>query len=275
MSGMNNQGNYSRYDEMTTLQLREILRKHAHDELETEMDTDELFYIMEVLSDREKTNPDKQIKSAEEAWAIFVKHYAPEMEEKKPIRFHTAPRWMRRVAVVAVVFVSLTAAAVSAKAFAPGFWDKVASWTREVFCFEEFGRTEGQDPDKENRELVSLQEAVAQYNIAQPVVPKWIPEGYVSADLKILRSPKEITISAVYEKDNDPLIIKIRQTVGANPQQIEKNDSLIEVYTVGETEYYIFDNNGALQAVWVIDEFECIIGGNVSMEDMKKIIESI
>ena len=48
MSEMNSRESYTRYDEMTTDQLREILRKHAHGELEKEPDTDELFYIMEV-----------------------------------------------------------------------------------------------------------------------------------------------------------------------------------------------------------------------------------
>ena len=70
MSEMNSRESYTRYDEMTTDQLREILRKHAHGELEKEPDTEELFYIMEVLANRESENPEKQIKSTEEAYAF-------------------------------------------------------------------------------------------------------------------------------------------------------------------------------------------------------------
>ena len=69
MSEMNSRESYTRYDDMTTDQLREILRKHAHGELEKKPDTEELFYIMEVLANRESENPEKQIKSTEEAYA--------------------------------------------------------------------------------------------------------------------------------------------------------------------------------------------------------------
>ena len=168
MSEMNSRESYARYDDMTTEQLREILRKHAHGELEKEPDTEELFYIMEVLANRENENPEKQIKSTEEAYATFVKHYAPEMAEEEPILFPkrgtVAARWMKRVAVVAIVFAALTTAAVSAKAFAPDIWGKIANWTKEIFRFEDVaGGTEGQEPAKENNaELDSLHEAINQ-----------------------------------------------------------------------------------------------------------------
>ena len=58
MSELNKRAEFSYYDSMTTEELQEILRKHAHGELETEPDTDELYYIMEVLARRrEEENP--------------------------------------------------------------------------------------------------------------------------------------------------------------------------------------------------------------------------
>ena len=47
MSEMEKREDISRYDSMSTEELQEILRKHAHDELDTEPDTDELFKIMD------------------------------------------------------------------------------------------------------------------------------------------------------------------------------------------------------------------------------------
>ena len=278
MSEMNSRESYPRYDEMTTEQLREILRKHAHGELEKEPDTEELFYIMEVLADKESTNPDKQIKSTEEAYATFVKHYAPEMAEEKTIPFpkHSAvaARWMKRVAVVAIIFVALTTAAVSAKAFAPDFWEKVACWTREVFRFEDVvGGTEGQEPAKENNaELDALHEALGQQD---GLAPTWIPEGYICVSVDAKESPKSRRIMAVYEKDGEQLIIKIRQEFGSDPVQIEKNEDLIEIYKVHGVDYYIFSNDKYMQTAWVVGEYECIIIGNLTMEEMKKVIDSI
>lgn len=280
MSEMNSRESYPRYNEMTTEQLREILRKHAHGELEIEPDTEELFYIMEVLANRENENPEKQIKSTEEAYATFVKHYAPEMAEEKPIPFSkrgtVATRWMKRVAVVAIVFVALTTAAVSAKAFAPDFWEKVASWTKEFFRFEDVDGTQGQTPDdKNNVELDSLREALGQHNIEEYLMPNWIPAGYICASVNAKETPKARSISAVYEKDSEQLIIQMRQVFGAKPQQIEKSDNLVEIYNADGVDYYIFSNNKTLQTAWIVGEYECIIIGKLTLEDMKKVIDSI
>ena len=281
MSEMNSRESYTRYDEMTTEQLREILRKHAHGELEKEPDTEELFYIMEVLANRESENPEKQIKSTEEAYATFVKHYAPEMAEEKPILFPKrsaiASRWMKRVAVVAIVFVALTTAAVSAKAFAPDLWGKFANWTKEIFRFEDVnGGKEGQNPDMEhNAELDSLRDALEQNQIDTGIAPAWLPKGYACLGVDISKTPKSLAISAMYENDRDQLIIQIRQVYGSDPMQVEKNEDLVEIYTVDGVEYYIFSNNGTMQTAWIIGEFECVIGGKITMEEMKKIIDSI
>lgn len=281
MSEMNSRESYPRYDEMTTEQLREILRKHAHGELEKEPDTEELFYIMEVLQNKESENPEKQIKSTEEAYETFVKHYAPEMAEDKQIPFlkrsAIATRWMKRVAVVAIVFVALTTAAVSAKAFAPDFWEKVAIWTREFFRFEDVtGGTQGKEPDTENNaELDSLRDALDQYAGVQELVPSWIPEGYISASITVKETPKALRISAVYEKDGEQLIIKVRKDLDSDAVQTEKNADLLEIYNADGVDYYIFSNDKYMQTVWIVGEYECIIIANLTMEEMKKVIDSI
>ena len=281
MSEMNSRESYTRYDEMTTDQLREILRKHAHGELEKEPDTEELFYIMEVLADRESENPEKQIKSTEEAYATFVKHYAPEIAEDKPISFSKrsaiASRWMKRVAVVAIVFVTLTTAAVSAKAFVPDFWEKVASWTKEFFHFQDVSDgTEEKDPETENNaELDSLRDALDQYAGVLELVPNWIPGGYIFADVNVKETPKALLISAVYEKEDEQLFIRIRQEYGSDPVQIEKNEDLIEIYKVHGVDYYIFSNDKYMQTAYIVGEYECIIIANLTMEEMKKVIDSI
>ena len=278
MSEMNSRESYTRYDEMTTDQLREILRKHAHGELEKEPDTEELFYIMEVLESRESENPEKQIKTTEEAYATFVKHYAPEMAEEKPIPFSkrgtAATRWAKRVAVVAIVCVALTTAAVSAKAFAPDFWEKVACWTKEFFRFEDVtDGTEEQEPDiANNAELDSLHEALGQQD---GLAPKWIPEGYICTNVDVKEAPKARRISAMYENNGEQLIVQIWQEFGSDPVQIDKNEDLIEIYTVDGVDYYIFSNDKYMQTAWVVGEYECIIIGNLTMEEMKKVIDSI
>ena len=278
MSEMSSRESYTRYDEMSTDQLREILRKHAHGELEKEPDTEELFYMMEVLQNRESTNPEKQIKSTEEAYATFVKHYAPQMAKKKPIppsKHGAVPvRWAKWAAAVAVIVVALTAVSVGAQAFVPNFWEKVAIWTQEFFRFGDVtDGTEGKTPGTENNaELDSLHEALEQQ---EGVAPHWIPEGYICTSINAKESPKALRISAIYKIGEEQLVIQIRREFGSDPVQIEKNEDLIEIYTVDGVDYYIFSNDKYMQTAWVVGEYECIIIGKLTMEEMKKAIDSI
>jgi len=71
------------------------------------------------------------------------------------------------------------------------------------------------------------------------------------------------------------LIISIRQTIGVQAEQVEKNDDLLEVYMVDSVEYYIFSNTETMNAAWSIGEFECIITGKITLEEMKRMIDSI
>ena len=103
----------------------------------------------------------------------------------------------------------------------------------------------------------------------------WIPEGYVCTSVNAKETPKAVSISAVYEKDGEQLIIKMRKEFGSDPFQIEKNEDLIEIYTVDGVDYYIFSNDKYMQTAWIVGEYECIITGKLTLEDMKKVIDSI
>lgn len=70
-----------KYDFMSTEELQQILRKHAHGKLETELDTEDLFQIMEVLSKRRWQQDPQAFRSDEEAFAEFCEYYMP--KEKK------------------------------------------------------------------------------------------------------------------------------------------------------------------------------------------------
>ena len=276
MSELNKRAEFARYDSMTTEELQEILRKHAHDELETEPDTDELYYIMEVLARRREEEDPQAFRSDEEALADFRKNYLPKETQAKVVRF---PNRALRVAaaVLTIVVILVVGTSVTAEAFHIDIWGKFATWTMEIFQFTDNPQgTNAANPEKENNlELKSLQDALAEYEDTQKMIPTWLPEGYLKSDLKVINTPRVRTFSAVFEKDGLELIIKICQTIGVPAEQVEKNDNLLEVYVVDGVEYYIFSNTETLQAAWSIGEFECIIGGKITLEEMKKMIDSI
>lgn len=279
MSELNNRAEFSHYDSMTTEELQEILRKHAHGELETEPDTDELYYIMEVLARRREEQNPQAFRSDEEALADFRKNYMPKATQEgrtKVIRF--PDRILRTVAAVLAVALILTlGTTITAEAFHVDIWGKFANWTKEIFQFTDTPQgTTVPNPEKEcNAELKSLQDALEQYKVLEKIAPTWMPEGYISKDLKIKNSPRVLNVNAIYENNGTELIIKIRQTIGVQAPQVEKNDDFLELYVVGGVEYYIFSNSETLNAAWSIGEFECIITGKITLEEMKKMIDSI
>ena len=277
MSELNNRAEFSRYDSMTTEELQEILRKHANGELQTEPDTDELYYIMEVLARRREEENPQAFRSDEEALAEFRKHYMPkEKKAAKVIKFPS--RALKAVAaVLAVVIIFAVGTSITAKAFHIDIWSKFANWTKEIFQFTDLPQgTKPENPEKEyNAELKSLQDALAKEGIEEKLVPIWMPKEYKNIDLKVVSTPRVRNISAVYEKNDEQLIIKIRQTIGVQAPQTEKNDDFLELYVVDGVEYYIFSNTETLQAAWSIGEFECLMIGKITLEEMKMMIDSI
>lgn len=279
MSEMDKHEDFSRYDCMTTEELQEILHQSAHSELGTEPDTQELFKIMKVLSVRRQNSDLPDFRSDEEAYADFCEYYMPkEKEEARPREAKRPNRTLKAVAaVLAVVLILAVGTTVTVKAFRIDILSKIASWTKDIFQFSDSPHgTTAAAPEKENNlELKSLQDALDQYMITEKLTPTWLPDGYKNKDLRVMDSPRARTIVANYEKSNEELIITIRQTIGVQANQVEKNDDLLEVYVANGTEYYIFSNTETLQAAWSIGEFECIIGGKITLEEIKMMINSI
>ena len=279
MSELNKRAEYSHYDSLPTEELQEILRKHANGELQTEPDTDELYYIMEVLARRREEEDPQAFRSDEEALADFRKNYMPKATQEGRTKVNRFPsRILGTVAaVLALVLILAAGSAVTAEAFHIDIWGKFANWTKEIFQFTDLPQgTTAANPEKEyNVELKALQDALTQEGIEERLAPTWMPEGYKSVDLQIVSTPRVRNISAVYEKDGSDLIIKIRQTIGVQAPQVEKNDDFLEVYVVDGVEYYIFSNTETLQAAWSIGEFECGISGKITLEEMKAMIDSI
>ncbi len=279
MSELEKREGFSRYDSMSTEELQEILRKHAHGELETEPDTQDLFEIMEVLSKRRQNENPQAFRSDEEAFAEFREHYMPKEKNVsvQPKKFRFPTRLLKTVAAVfAVVLILTVGMTVTAKAFRFDLWGKIASWTKEIFQFSDVSGPSVTEPQKEySLEYDQLRAALAEYKIEESIVPTWLPDGYKHKDIKVMASPKVRSIQAVYENNTVELIISIRQTIGIPAQQVEKNDKLLEIYTVDGVEYYLFSNTDALQVAWSIGEFECLIIGSLTIEEMKVMIDSI
>lgn len=274
---------FSRFDAMSTEELQAFLREDASKPMGEESDTEEIFYVMEVLARRRKEQNGG--KPPVEALESFKQNYHTENEtpcisESVPVarKRSNSGLWKRglvaAVAAICILFIgnSITASALDFDLFAI-----IAKWTQETFHFGYTGQTdESFDPSPDYvHPCASLQDALDKRNITIPLVPTWMPVGYEEGNIKTTENPTQRQFVAIYQNSDKTIRIRITDYLDARPAQVEQSDSLIEIYCSNGIDYYIFDNYDQLKAVWINGNYECSIAGPISVSEIKKIIDSI
>lgn len=271
---------FSKYDTMATADLEEILRLDAESPEGTESDTELLLYVMGVLADRRRNNGNAG-KTALEAWESFEKNYMPEEEvlseasaEKTGVRF--AP-WLRKAVAAAAVIALLVSLPFTAEAFGLGdLWDVFARWAKETFSFVSGEDTELTEPVPPGEEgFASLQDALVKSNRDPSIVPTWIPDGYMLYDVVKNISPIRESYSAFYTNEDRSFKIIVHSFIDTDSSRLEIDTSSMDMYVYNNIEFYFFKNMDEHQVIWILDSYECSITGDVSIDDMKLMIESI
>lgn len=271
---------FSKYDTMETAELEEILRLDAALPEGAESDTELLLYVMGVLADRRRNNGVAG-KTAFEAWESFEKNYMPGEEENevspaKKSRILLAP-WMRRAIAAAAIFALLVCLPLSANALGlEDLWDIIARWAKETFSFVSGEDTEYSEPTPDSREeFTSLQDALIKSNRDPSIVPTWIPEKYTLTNITKNVSPSRESFIAYYTYNSSELMIHIKTYLNTDPAHVEIDEDLIEIYQSANTDFFIFQNMDNLKAVWICNNYEGRISGNIAIEDLKQMIDSI
>lgn len=278
MSENQNRGvdDLSKYDVMSTEELEEILRLDAQTPEEQESDTEMILYVMEVLAARKRNNGHTR-KIALEAYESFKQNYMPEVDDsgtthKIPTKTRiTFPRWLRSLTAAAAVLAILLVGSVTTKAFGVDIWEAVVKWTQETFHFGEWG-----NPDANNDfPYASLQEALAKGRINISLVPTWFPNGYELVDIIVEHKPLQIAYKAKYEYGDQVIRITVQDYLDGEPLYVEQSDGLVEEYKVAGVTYYLFSDINVVKAVWINGSYECNIFGNVTIAELKQMIDSI
>lgn len=268
----------SKYDSMPTEALEEILRLDAEAPEEQESDTELLLYVMGVLANRRR-NTDITGNTAQQAWESFQKNYLDEecledMQETKKNRI--AAPWLRRLAAAAAVIVLVVGLPLSANAFGwEDIWNIVARWAKETFSFVSENE-ERREPSSERKdEESSLQKVLADSQRKSDIVPTLIPERFVLDKIEKDITPAWETYRAIYLDGENELMILVQVRTSTHQQSLEIDEDSAEIYTVAGVEYYIFNNMEQLQIMWNMQECDCSISGDLSMDEAKQMIDSI
>ena len=268
---------FSKYDSMSIGELEEILRADAQGPERDDSDVDEILYVMEVLAKKRRQNGIAG-KTALEAYQEFQHHYLPMVEEEKNIESVLKRKAtvipFRRLAAIAASLILVFTLTTSANAFGwKDIWNAVAKWAEETFSFS-MGVEVSEPKAEYDKSYSSLGEALTEIDI-DVAIPCWIPDGYTLEDIIIDTTPKKETILAIYQNGNNMIKVSIKSFFIEGPEQLEANSDACEIYTVSGIDYYILTNNEITQAIWLTEKYECYISGDVDIETLKLIIDSI
>ena len=279
---------YSKFDNMSTEELEEILRLDSQLPDDEESDVDAILYITGVIEKREKECPTERFTDVQTAWASFKEYYLPYAEDSKslydfedtdtqvdliktPFKKLLHPqrkRQTKRVAGIATTMIAvLLTGTLTANAFGFDLWGAVARWTKDTFGFS--------SPVPQETISDSLQKELYKYGVTAQLAPTWFPDGYSLEDVKVAETPLKTIFTATYTRSDDEISVTIEMLSEPLDRTYEKDSEDVTVYEVDGIEHFIMTNLDLSNVVWKRETFECSIIGDFSLDEAKKMINSI
>lgn len=267
----------SRFDSMSEEELRTFLRLDASKPEGEASDMEEVLYVMELLSVRRKERGESR--DPYKAFEEFKKYYAPEgsFPDAAPVKAAIPFRW-QRVAVIAAVLALLIGATATVGAAKFDLREIIAKWTKETFYLGEAGKNLSKEEEPSITSIfpyTDLQTILYEKGIYKRIVPTWIPEGFEQKNFSIVELAQGKIYNMCHCRGDAELSFEVNERKEDALLQIERSGTILEVYSLCGIDYYILDNNGQMHVVWKNDCFECVLSGNISLEEAKQMIDSI
>lgn len=283
------------YDDYTVEELRAALQRYF---LFSELDDEAVDEMEQILAVLRKKAPFTHLHTNEEMWEEFKTAHADdfaalgirndmeteEVVEQKPEADETAARsepvpvrkprrqirGLLRVGLIAAALVALLAGVtVAASAMGYNLWGWIPEWTDEDVRF--VAETPVQTPGEDD--LKDIPMVLASLGITEPLYPTWLPEDMARTETKAIERP--LFLQEKYQGNNRRLIITISPISGPETTVYQKEVTTSIEYLVGNTMHYFFTNSDNIQATWYTESYTVLIDGNISLDEMKKIIDSV
>lgn len=283
----------SKYDDYSVDELKAALNAifDSSDEF-SDSQVEEMDKIMAVLT---KKNPLPHRYTAEESWRIFQETYSEELsrigirnteevmeeepeattvklpeavmvktpEEAVPIQKRGYRKLLHTALVAAAVIAAMVIITVSAAAAGINIWKWVQVRGEGTVRFV-----------AEDALSKDIPAALKQAGVEVPLIPTWIPEGFLLYDQQI-RLDDSIRINSTYVCKDKFLSISVRDITSDISRMIEIEDVAPKEYLSHGVVHYIVPNCEQLVAYWMNTGFLVKISGNVSMEEIEQIINSV
>lgn len=249
-------------------ELADALENMLNASTEESYDPDLVTAYLDAL---EKKAPMPQPPDAQSAEADFRRRLGTlkPTQETQP----TKRRRHRFPVTVAATMALLFALMLCVQAAGFDIFGGLARWSAETFHF-------AQPEAQVSPYYEPLKQVLEENKILGELAPKWYPEGFVTLGPEVEQSKLAVTVSAEFQSQDEKrftITFTWRPDLGEQGQKVyEKEDTPVEVYTHGERSFYLFANSkNTTWAVWSAGGLEESIRGELSVDEVKKIIDSI
>ena len=271
---------FSHFDKLSTEELQEIIRQDSFLD-DDSSDIDAILYITDLLVKRSDSSNNS--KDVEAAWKSFKENYYPYISDPEPLYSFDSPedevvkakprhlsRAMKTLSVAAVLAVVIISGSLTASAFGYNLWGAVAEWTRDTFGFTQ-GHNTGIDP------FENLRDALAAYDINDPIVPQWIPDGYGEDTVQAAETPDSKVISASCKSTAGEIKIEVKAFYNQDNEHrvYEIFEDGVEKYASNGIDFYIMKNDDFTRVSWAVGNNECSILCALEPKEIYRMIDSI
>lgn len=283
----------------------EFLEKLSIEDLEALLKTSgspndvEAFFdavIKEVVK-REKKEPTGRLPDVDTAWeeiqtrcnqthlpksadnSRFVEHKAnktPSFQkaQRKPVHSFALSA-SKIAAVVALTLLLSFSLMIGVQAFGIDMFGALARWTSDTFHFE----TQQTEHDLQSDLHASIQTMLDIDGILGEYTPKWYPEQCKITKCQVQDDEQGLFIQVSFSF-LDNRLFNIRLDRYNNNMDIdiftsEKDNAFVEEYISHNRIFHLFSNEANLKGIWSDGETVLSIRGNLTVQELKAIIDSI
>lgn len=262
------------YETHSTDALIQLLRQDIYRPEKKRLSIEDTLSIVRVLRGREMDGGAYRPGDVDAAWADFQEFYLPEASgaplDATPTQPRKRPGLFRRAVGIAAVFGLIVTMTLTAQVLGFDILGTIARWTAETFHFEVVSDAEVSDYSK-----VEITEA----GLPEMFAPAWIPEGYEAGVPEIMSNSSNTTLYVPYiGEDEDFFSITLTKYAAEDlvgSRIFEKSDSDIKTHTHNGMTFYIMQNHNTYTAAWSGGVLVWRISGNLSLEELTKMIDSM
>lgn len=280
----------TRYDDYTVDELKTMLQRYF---LYADLDDAAVDEMEAILAALRKKAPFPHTHSTAEKWAEFQTEHAEELAslgirkdenteevvEKKPetgasevrgvqeskVMRHRSRSFLRVGLIAAAVVVLMVLITVTVGALGFNLWGWVPKWSDEDVRFV--------SEDTEKPYVEYIPDILKRLGITEPLYPTWLPEDMVWTEAQVFEEP--FFLNEKFQGNDRRLIITIYPVTDLVTSVYQKENDQATEYVAGDILHYIFNNTNEIVAVWNTENYTTLITGNISLEEMKKIIDSV